>query len=43
MNTPAKRKYHAVAELFPLLDGAEFDVLVKDIEVNGLRDLAGRW
>lgn len=30
------RKYHKVANLFPLLDGAEFDKLKADIAQNGL-------
>jgi N6-adenosine-specific RNA methylase IME4 len=31
-------KFHALAELFPLLDGREFDELVADIATNGLRE-----
>jgi hypothetical protein len=38
MKENPERKFHAVAELFPLLEGEAFEDLVKDIERNGLRE-----
>ena len=34
----AEREFHAVADLFPLLEGAAFDELAADIKKNGLRE-----
>lgn len=37
-NNPAPREYHEVANLFPLLDGEEYEALKNDIAQNGLRE-----
>ena len=31
-------EFHPLANLFPLIEGAEFDDLVADVKINGVRD-----
>lgn len=37
-NEQPRLRVHPVANVFPALDGAEFETLVQDIKINGLRE-----